>query len=302
MADAEITPASSAPAATPAPVAAAPVSAAPAASPSPSSEPAVSSGAAPASAAPAAEAVPSAVPAAPAKAADAAPAASLLSAEPDAKVEAATADGAEKPEEKKPDAEKPADAPAETTDKAPELPKFEPFTVPEGIKPDEKAMGEFTSMLAEFEASKPDHEKFQAFGQKALEFHISRLSQQSQELTDYYVSLHNQQKAAEFEELRKDPAIGASDDKKFEQYGRDMANFLARNGGSKEEVTAFRKFAEERGVANALPLVRVLHNLKAKIDRYETEASTIIAGTKPAGEKAAPGKGIMNALYGNTRK
>lgn len=303
MADADTTPTSPAPASASAPSAPdVAVPSAPAADAAPVAAPETVQAPVETPAAPAAEA----------------PAASLLGTEP-TEPEAPVTPPAEAPKdgEKAPDAvkdgEKPADGdkPAEGEkpaegDKAPdtaaELPKFEPLTLPDGFQADEKAMGEFTTMLGELELAKGDHVKMQEFGQKAIEMVAAQMQAQSQKVTDYYVSLFNRTKAEEFEALRNDPLIGNGDEKQFETFGKEMANFLQKNGGTKEEVTAFRKYVDERGVANGLPIVRVLQNLKNSIEKYQKEASPIVTGTKPATEKSGPGKGIMTALYGGTRR
>lgn len=295
------------PASTPAPAAA---PAAPAASPAPSPAP-ISAPAAPApAAAPAAPiAEPAPVPAAP----EAKP--SLLGTEPEAPVvPEAPKEGDVKPEDKKPEEAKPegdkpeAEKPAEEgkPEEAPPaegvLPVFEAFKLPEGFTADEKALGEFNKMLGELEISgKPDHLKMQEFGQKAVEMAAQQIQANAKAVTDYYISLHEKTVADEFEALRKDPLIGNGDEKTFEKYGRDMANFLQRNGGTKQEVSAFRKYVDERGVGNSLPIARLLANLKAKIDKYETEKSSIVVGTKPETERSNPGRGFVKALYGGKK-
>jgi len=217
-----------------------------------------------------------------------------------------------------PVAEKPAEAPKVETpkpegevkvepktegEKPAELPAYEAFKIPEGVTPDAKVMGDFTKMLSEFEASKPDHAKFQEFGQKALDFHLARLKEQAQAMTDFFAQTRDRQNSEEFEALRKDPVIGKGDDKAFVAYKNDMANFLQANGGTKEEVSAFKKFVEDRKVGNALPIVRVLHNLKTKIESLTKESSNIVAGTKPVpAQPAHPGLGIINKLYGGGKR
>lgn len=198
------------------------------------------------------------------------------------------------------DGEKPSETEKAESSEQSKIPTYEPLKVPEGFKIDESKMGDFTKMLGEFEASKPDHVKFQEFGQKALDFHINALQEQTKQLTDYYVSLHQKRVADEFSTLKKDPVIGGNgDDKVFAKTTQELASFLQSHGGSKEEVNAFRKYVSENGVDNSLPIARVLLNLKSKIDRYESEVSKPLPGTKPATEKSAPGKGILKTLYGS---
>lgn len=278
----------------------------------------------PVSATPAVEAVPSSPPEAPvASPAESAPVvkqdeSSLLGAEPpvevkdekpviDKKPEAKADDKktGEKPAEVKPvDGVKPEANKLEVTEIV--SPTYEPFVVTEGIgaglKPDEKVMNEFSGLLGKLETAKSDHKEFQNIGQQLVDLYVGRTNEALKAQTDYYVALHEKQKTNEFEALRQDPVIGkGGDGEAFNAYKRDMANFLAANGGTKEEVVNFRKFVDERGVANALPLVRILHNLKSKIERYESEGSKMLPGTKPAPSKPPVGKGIMNALYGGQK-
>ena len=190
---------------------------------------------------------------------------------------------------------KPVDAPVEAV----VLPTYEPFKLPEGVAGGE-SLDAFTKELAAFEASKPTHEQFQAFGQKIVDQHTAAMKAQ----TDHFIQLCEKQKATDLESLRNDPVIGKGGDQDaFQAFGKDFVNFIARNGGTKEEVTAFREFTKERGVDNALPIIRVINNLKNKIDRYEKEASKMLPGTKPAAAAPAhPGKGMTGRLYGGASK
>lgn len=221
---------------------------------------------------------------------------SLLSAEPE--VEKPVDAPVEKPVDA-PVEDKPSDAVTETPTEAAVLPTYEPFTLPEGFTANE-AVNNFTKELAEFEASKPDHTKFQEFGQKLMDSHIEALDKALKDQTNYFIQLNDRQKASDLESLRNDPVIGKGGDAEaFQAFGKDFVNFIARNGGTKEEVTAFREFTKERGVDNALPIIRVINNLKNKIERYEKEASSILPGTKPAvAAPQHPGKGMTGRLYG----
>lgn len=185
----------------------------------------------------------------------------------------------------------------ETVDE--QIPTYDAFKFPEGFKVDEKATSEFSGLLGKLEIAKGDHAKTQEIGQQIVDLYSTRLQEALKNQTDYFVQLHEKQKSTWREELRKDPVIGKNgDDKAFAEYQRGMVNFLATNGGSKEEVTAFRKWANETGNGESPALVRLLGNLKSKIERYENESSQMLAGTKPATNKPAPGKGIMQSLYG----
>lgn len=276
--------------------AAAPVAAPVAAAPAPVIE----------SPAPVAASAPLVADAAPAAPAAAKPADAQLSLLSDAPVEAAPAAAEVKPAAPVAEAAKPADAPkaepAPVEAKPAEavvLPTYEPFKLPEGMTPNE-SLDNFTKELAAFEASKPTHEQFQAFGQKIVDQHTAALKAQ----IDYFVKLNEKQKADDLESLRKDPIIGKNGDPEaFKQFGTQFVNRIAKNGGTKEEVTAFRNFAKERSIDNAAPIVRVINNLLNKIDRYENEASKMLPGTKPAASApSAPGKNMIAKMYGGAQK
>lgn len=210
-------------------------------------------------------------------------------------------------EDKKVDGEKlaetkPAEGEVKTEVSEIALPTYEPFVLPEGLKVDEKATSEFAGLLGKLEAAKSDHKEFQEIGQKIVDLYTARLTEALKAQTDYFVQINQKQRTDWREELRKDPIIGKNDDGHFQASQRDMVNFLARNGGTKEEVRAFRQWANESGNGESPALVRVLSNLKTKVDLYEKEASQILPGTKPASSKPAhPGLGIMNSLYGGKR-
>lgn len=197
-----------------------------------------------------------------------------------------------------PAVDKPAESPVETIT----LPTYEPFKLPEGMTASE-SVTDFAKKLAEFEASKPDHEKFQEFGQSLVDNHVQAVEKALKDQTDYFIQINERQKSSDLEALRNDPVIGkGGDSEAFQKFGKDFVNFIARNGGTKEEVTAFREFTKERGVDNALPIIRVINNLKNKIERYEKEASQIMPGTKPAAAAPQhPGKGMTGRLYGGSK-
>ncbi len=225
----------------------------------------------------------------------------LLSAEPTpepAKVETPAPD-APKAEEVKTEVKPEGDKPAT---EQPILPTYEPFKVAEGSKIDEKVLGEFTGLLGKLELAKGDHKATQEIGQSLVEFYQTNVANVLKAQTDYFVSLHEQQKSKDIEALRNDPVIGGKgDDKILTKNMQDIVNSLNRHGGSKEEMTQFRQYLQDRGVEGALPIARVLKNLTDKIARYENESSKMLPGAKPAMNKPPVGKGILNSLYGGQK-
>lgn len=203
-----------------------------------------------------------------------------------------------KPEtEAKPDAEvKPEPAPEQVD--AP-LPTYEAFKLPEHFKADEKSLGEFNGLLGQLELAKGDHTKTQELGQKLIDAHTAQLTTAMQQMQDYYVSLHNQEKQRLADELKKDAVFGANGDATGQtKIKLEMKSFLQRNI-PKEELAAFGKFVDEKGIGDALPVARLINTLKQKIDRYENEAARMLPGTKPQPSAPShPGKGIIGKLYG----
>lgn len=215
---------------------------------------------------------------------------------PEVKPETKTEATADKPVDK---AEKPADekVAAETVESP--LPTYEAFKFPETFKVDEKVTGEFSNLLGKLELAKGDHTKTQELGQQLVDLYSTRMTDALKAQTDYFVQIFEQQKSKDIEALRNDPVIGGKGNEEvFNKNMQTLVRDLAKNGGTKEEVTEFRKVVQERGIDACVPVIRVIRNLTAKINQYEQESSNMLAGTKPAPSKPPVGKGIMNALYG----
>lgn len=235
---------------------------------------------------------------------------SLLGTETEAKPEVKTDAKTEVKVEAKPETEvKPTDAkpegdkPAETKEgDTPAIPTYEPFKLPEGVKVDEKIMGEFTGLLGQLENAKGDHKSTQEVGQKLTDLFTANMQAALKNQQDYYVQLHNQKVNNWVDDLQKDPILGKGDAKVLQKTATDMANFIARNGGAKEHVTEFRKIMTESGVGNAPAVVHVFKSLMSKIEGYENETSQMLPGTKPQSAKTHPGQGIIKTLYGSGSK
>ena len=216
---------------------------------------------------------------------------SLLAAEPpvEAKAEVKPETKVEaKPEEKKPEAK------AEPT--------YEPFKLPDTFKGDEKTMGELSGLLGKLELAKGDHKATQEIGQKIVDLGAAQITTALQKQQEYFVSLHNQNKQAMSDELKKDPYFGANGDAGGQvKVKMELASFLQRNV-PKPELTAFRNFVEEKGIGDSLALAKVINTLKQKIDKYENESAKMLPGTKPAPTKAPVGtqsvKGMQAIMYG----
>lgn len=221
-------------------------------------------------------------------------------AKPDAKAAEVKSD-AVKPEVKQPDSKdaKPVDDAAKPETAEVALPVYDAFKLPENSKVDEKTLGEVGNLLGQLELAKSDHAKFQEIGQKIVDLGLNVSAEAAKATTDFYVGLHTKKINGWREELLKAPDIGQGDPEKLKSYSQEMVNFIARDGGTKEEVTAFRKLMSEEGVSDSPALIRIFANLKSKIEKYEKESSNMLPGTKPATAKPAhPGVGMINTLYG----
>jgi hypothetical protein len=236
-----------------------------------------------------------------------APATDLLGAEP--KVEAKPVEEA-KPTEAKTE-EKPAEKTAEEkteeakpTEEAKKdekpaeviLPTYEPFKLPDAFKENTDAaetVKKFAGILGKFETSAKTHEDFQKFGQEATDFYINGVQGALGKQQDYYVNLHQKNINDRLEAVRKDPQLGG---KNFEKTAEDMIEAVQAYGGSKEQIVAFRKFAQETGVSVAPELVRLIANMKSALDKYTKEpVSSNVTGTKPQPMQ----KGLIQTLYNN---
>ncbi|MGB9154427.1 MAG: hypothetical protein WCD70_15225 [Alphaproteobacteria bacterium] len=199
---------------------------------------------------------------------------------------------------------KPEDATAETkTETADDgaLVPYETFKGIDGQEATPEFMEKFTPILQKFQTATTPQER-QAIAQQIVDMGAEAVKNAAQQVNDYYKNAYEGRQREWREELLKDPVLGRNDEAFLKQSAQSMANFLAAKGGTKEEVSAFRKVVSEAGVENAPAIVRVLNNLKSRLDKYENESSRMLPGTKPAiAAPAAPGKGMINRLYGGAR-
>lgn len=166
-------------------------------------------------------------------------------------------------------------------------PKYDPWVLPEGIKLDEERIGEFSNLLAELETSgKATHEAVQAFGQKAVEFHINEVKKTVEQLTDYYQKTWEKQKTDWKESFLKDPDIGGN---RFQTTVDSALTFIRTHGGTPEQQKEFRSLMETSGLGNHPAMIRLLANA----GRAMSEGRPI-AATKPVSQS----KSKTATLYG----
>lgn len=143
------------------------------------------------------------------------------------------------------------------TEQAPP-PKYDSFTFPEGIQVDATRVGEFTNLLAELETSgKATHEAVQAFGQKAVEFHVNEMKNTVEKLTDYYQKAWDKQKTDWKEAFLKDPDIGGN---RFQTTIDSALTFIRTHGGNEDQQKEFRMLMDSSGLGNHPAVIRLLAN------------------------------------------
>ncbi len=214
----------------------------------------------------------------------------------------------EKPADVKGDETKPVEATADeaTADETElandgALTPYETFKGLDGQEATPEFMEKFTPILNKFQSATTPQER-QAIAQQIVDMGAEAVRNAAQQVNDYYKNAYETRQQEWRDELLKDPVLGKNDPDFLKQSAQSMANFLAAKGGTKQEVADFRRVVSEAGVENSPALVRVLNNLKSRLDKYENESSRMLPGTKPAvAPSAAPGKGMINRLYGGGR-
>lgn len=145
----------------------------------------------------------------------------------------------------------------QTEDPAPP-PSFEPFVVPEGVQLDNDKVSKFTEILSDLELKgKVDHALVQAFGQKAVDFHVNELKQTVENLNKLY-QLNWQKTQNEWKEsFLKDPELGGA----RANTTLDAANrFIRTHGGTLEQQKEFRELMNKSGLGNHPTMIRILAN------------------------------------------
>ena len=195
-----------------------------------------------------------------------------------------------KPEEKKPDSEvKPEDKKTEEgkSEEPATPPVYEPFTLPDDLKPDTERMKGFTDVLSQFELdTKADHAKVQEFGQKALDLYVSDIKQYTTDLTNLYKTTWEKQKIAWKEAFLKDPEIGGN---RFQTTVDSAISFIKTHGGTPEQQTEFRNLMESSGLGNHPAVIRLLANANKNMAEGKP-----LAAVKPV----TPNKSKVQTLYG----
>ncbi len=197
-----------------------------------------------------------------------------------------------------PDA-KPADAPTETpkeeaaqTDDPAPLPVYEPFTLPEGIQVEAEQLTQFTNDLAEFERShNVPHVAMHAFGQKLVEKYTTQTQETLTRIAESQNAAWEKQKSDWKDALEKDPELGGN---RLETTTQSLRQAVEKFAGNEDQLKEFRETVDTYAWGNNPALVRLIHNMNAKIASYETETA------RPIGAQAiAPkSKSMVDRRYG----
>lgn len=173
--------------------------------------------------------------------------------------------------------------PTEISKEAAPLPIYEAFTLPENITVDKEPMDAFTKLLGEMELGKPDHEGLQKYGQELVDMHIKGVQDVLRRNEEYYVNMHEQQKADWYKSFESDAEIGGNH--KDTTIGH-VRSAIESYGGSKEQVAEFRKVMQDTGVGNNPSVIRLIANMDAALRKYTSEdGSKIIPASRPAPSK-----------------
>lgn len=169
-----------------------------------------------------------------------------------------------------------------------ELPTYEEFTLPENFNVDKDSMGELTKLLGEMEIGKLDHTGMQAKGQEIINLGTKVVQQSIERLNDFYVGIHEKQKADWFQEFKSDPEIGGARTNTTINNVRDAITTYA---GTPEQIARFRADTQATGITNNPSVIRLINNMAETIKKFTTENEVgskdtrIVPGARPAPTK-----------------
>lgn len=149
-------------------------------------------------------------------------------------------------------------APPPTEESAPVAPKYDPWTLPEGISLDNDRVGKFTELLSELELQgKASHDVVQQFGQKAVDFYLAEVKNYGENLTKYYQTVWEKQKQDWREATLKDPEIGGQ---RLQMTLDSVLGFIRTHGGTADQQKEFRDVMETSGLGNHPAIIRLFAN------------------------------------------
>ena len=131
-------------------------------------------------------------------------------------------------------------------------PKYDAFTLPEGVTLDEGTVGKFTDILGSLEGG--DHAKFQEAGQKMVDLYLSESKATADKIAQHYETVWENTKTGWREETVKDPEIGGN---RLQTSIDSALNFIRTHGGTAEQQAELRGILDSSGLGNRLAIVRL---------------------------------------------
>lgn len=265
-----VTPAAPAPAAAVPAAVVAPASAA--GSPAPAAAPAAApvATATPVVATPAADTATPPAPAADAKPAAAAEPTSLLTGDAPAPADKPAADAAAPAE---------GQQPAAVVAEPQPLPTYE-FKAPEGFVLDDAKIGEFNSLLGEFERSTGgDHLKFGEHGQKLIDFHLNELKRVQEAAEQSSQQQWTDMRDGWRTEFRSDPDLGGAREQATLTNCKAM---IDQFGGNVAQRAELKKWMAVTGLGDNPHMIRLLSNVAKVLGEGTPVPATTPASIKPS--------------------
>lgn len=169
-------------------------------------------------------------------------------------------------------------------------PKFDSFTLPEGVSLDPERVSKFTELLSKVETEgKASHDFVQKFGQEAVDFHVNEVKNAVENVTKMYQTAWSKQVNDWKESFLSDPVIGGN---RWETTVTAAQDFIRTHGGTETEQTELRAALESSGLGNHPAVLRTLANA----GRAMSEGKPL-AASRPV---SAP-KSKVVTLYGNNK-
>lgn len=137
-------------------------------------------------------------------------------------------------------------------------PKYDTWTLPEGVTLEETSVGEFTNLLSELELEgKADHATVQKFGQKAVDFYLNEQKKTVEGITKIYQDAWEKQKTDWREATISDPELGGN---RLQTTLDSALSFIRTHGGTPEQQAEFRQLMDSSGLGNHPTVVRLFAN------------------------------------------
>lgn len=135
------------------------------------------------------------------------------------------------------------------------VPTYEKFSLPEGIQLEEKALGEFTKHLGEFELDAgSDHTKVSALGQKLVDFYVAEQKRTVEAQHEQWRATNEQWQEA----FRADPEIGGN---RRETTLKTAKSMITQFGGNAEQQKELKTALGMTGAGNHPAVIRLLNNI-----------------------------------------